>query len=108
ERIHHLGQVPLPPYIHETLSDPERYQTIYAREEGSAAAPTAGLHFTGRVFEALKERGVGFAYVTLHVGIGTFRPVKVDEIEEHQMHPEWYSVPEETARAINQCRGRVI
>jgi S-adenosylmethionine:tRNA ribosyltransferase-isomerase len=90
------------------LEDAERYQTIYAREEGSAAAPTAGLHFTPRVFEALREKGVGVAYVTLHVGIATFRPVKVDDISEHQMHAEWFHVPEETARAIAACTGRVI
>ena len=108
EIIHRLGQVPLPPYIHERLEDAERYQTIYAREEGSAAAPTAGLHFTPRVFEALREKGVGVAYVTLHVGIATFRPVKVDDISEHQMHAEWFHVPEETARAIAACPGRVI
>jgi S-adenosylmethionine:tRNA ribosyltransferase-isomerase len=108
EIIHRLGQVPLPPYIHERLEDAERYQTIYAREEGSAAAPTAGLHFTPRVFEALREKGVGVAYVTLHVGIATFRPVKVDDIAEHQMHAEWFHVPEETAQAIATCTGRVI
>ena len=108
EIIHRLGQVPLPPYIHERLEDAERYQTIYAREEGSAAAPTAGLHFTPRVFEALREKGVGVAYVTLHVGIATFRPVKVDDISEHQMHAEWFHVPEETAQAIAACTGRVI
>ncbi|HEU4754821.1 MAG TPA: tRNA preQ1(34) S-adenosylmethionine ribosyltransferase-isomerase QueA, partial [Armatimonadota bacterium] len=108
ELLHRLGQMPLPPYIHERLDDPERYQTIYAREEGSAAAPTAGLHFTPRVFERLRERGVRCAYVTLHVGIATFRPVKVERIEEHVMHEEWYSVPEETARAIRECPGRVV
>lgn len=108
ERIHALGQMPLPPYIHERLDDPERYQTMYAREEGSAAAPTAGLHFTPRAFEALRNRGVAFAYVTLHVGIATFRPVKTETIEEHEMHAEWYSIPPETARAIEECRGRVI
>ncbi len=108
ELIHRIGEMPLPPYIHERLEDPERYQTIYAREEGSAAAPTAGLHFTPRVFEMLREKGVGIAYVTLHVGIGTFRPVKVDNVEEHEMHAEWYSVPPETAEAINRCTGRVI
>lgn len=108
EIIHRLGQVPLPPYIHERLDDAERYQTIYAREEGSAAAPTAGLHFTPRVFEALREKGVGVAYVTLHVGIATFRPVKVDDIAEHQMHAEWFHVPEETAQAIAACTGRII
>lgn len=108
EIIHQLGQVPLPPYIHERLEDAERYQTIYAREEGSAAAPTAGLHFTPRVFQALQEKGVGIAYVTLHVGIATFRPVKVEDISEHQMHAEWFHVPEATAEAIARCTGRVI
>jgi S-adenosylmethionine:tRNA ribosyltransferase-isomerase len=108
ELIHRLGEAPLPPYIHETLSDPERYQTVYAREEGSAAAPTAGLHFTPRVFEALRERGVELAYVTLHVGIATFRPVKTETIEEHQMHEEWYSVPDDTSRAVERCAGRVV
>lgn len=108
EIIHRLGQVPLPPYIHERLEDAERYQTIYAREEGSAAAPTAGLHFTPRLFEALREKDVGVAYVTLHVGIATFRPVKVADISEHQMHAEWFHVPEETAEAIARCTGRVI
>lgn len=106
--LHGLGQVPLPPYIHERLDDPDRYQTLYAREEGSAAAPTAGLHFTPRVFEALERRGIRCAYVTLHVGIATFRPVKTETVEEHEMHAEWYSIPEETARAINQHRGRVV
>jgi S-adenosylmethionine:tRNA ribosyltransferase-isomerase len=106
--IHELGQVPLPPYIHQRLDDPERYQTLYAREEGSAAAPTAGLHFTPRVFGALRQKGIGIAYVTLHVGIATFRPIKAEAIEEHAMHAEWYSVPEETARAIEECSGRVV
>jgi S-adenosylmethionine:tRNA ribosyltransferase-isomerase len=108
ELIHRLGEVPLPPYIHERLQDAERYQTVYAREEGSAAAPTAGLHFTPRVFEALEQKGVRCAYVTLHVGIATFRPVKTETIDEHQMHAEWYSIPPETARAIAECRGRVV
>lgn len=106
--LHARGEVPLPPYIHERLDDPERYQTLYAREEGSAAAPTAGLHFTPRVFEALRAKGVKTAFVTLHVGIATFRPVKTETIEEHEMHAEWYTIPEETARAVNECRGRVI
>ncbi|MFN3649069.1 MAG: tRNA preQ1(34) S-adenosylmethionine ribosyltransferase-isomerase QueA [Armatimonadota bacterium] len=108
ELLHLLGRVPLPPYIHEQLDDPERYQTLYAREEGSAAAPTAGLHFTERVFQALEAKGVGTAFVTLHVGIGTFRPVKTEIVEEHEMHAEWYHVPEETARAVRECRRRVV
>lgn len=106
--LHRLGEMPLPPYIHERLEDQDRYQTVYAREEGSAAAPTAGLHFTPRVFEALAAKGVRTAFVTLHVGIATFRPVKVENVAEHEMHEEWYSVPEETARAVNECTGRVI
>lgn len=106
--LHRLGQIPLPPYIHERLDDPDRYQTLYAREEGSAAAPTAGLHFTPRVFEALERRGIRSAYVTLHVGIATFRPVKTETVEEHEMHAEWYSIPEETARLIREHRGRVV
>ncbi len=107
-RLHALGSMPLPPYIHQRLDDPERYQTLYAREEGSAAAPTAGLHFTPRVFHTLEQRGVRTAFVTLHVGIGTFRPVKTETIQEHRMHEEWYSLPAATARAINECTGRVI
>jgi S-adenosylmethionine:tRNA ribosyltransferase-isomerase len=109
--IQGVGEMPLPPYIHERLADPERYQTIYSRPEGyegSAAAPTAGLHFTPRVFEALREKGVGTAFLTLHVGIATFRPLKTECIEDHEMHAEWYSIPEETARAIETCAGRVI
>ncbi|MGV3719524.1 MAG: tRNA preQ1(34) S-adenosylmethionine ribosyltransferase-isomerase QueA [Actinomycetota bacterium] len=108
ELLHRLGQVPLPPYIHERLEDAERYQTIYARDEGSAAAPTAGLHFTPQILDALQAKGVRLAYVTLHVGIATFRPIKVEDVREHEMHAEWYSVPEETARAIRKCTGRVV
>ena len=106
--IHRLGHAPLPPYIHTRLEDEERYQTVYARpdHEGSAAAPTAGLHFTPEVFAALQERGVETAYVTLHVGLATFRPIKAETIEEHEMHAEWYSVPPETAAAIAACRAR--
>lgn len=106
--LHRLGEMPLPPYIHERLDDPDRYQTLYAREEGSAAAPTAGLHFTPQVFDALEAKGVRTAFVTLHVGIATFRPVKTETVDEHEMHAEWYSIPEETARAVNECPGRVI
>ena len=106
--LHTVGQAPLPPYIHARLEDPERYQTIYARDEGAAAAPTAGLHFTPRIFAALSERGIRTAFVTLHVGIGTFRPIRAEKIEAHEMHAEWYSVPEETAAAIAACRGRVV
>jgi S-adenosylmethionine:tRNA ribosyltransferase-isomerase len=106
-----LGQMPLPPYIHEKLSDPTRYQTVYARTEGSAAAPTAGLHFTRRLIDELKGRGVGFATVVLHVGLDTFRPVHEENVEEHPMHSEWYSLPQETAEAITRTRaagGRVV
>ncbi len=101
-----LGQMPLPPYIHETLSDPERYQTVYARIEGSAAAPTAGLHFTERLIDELGRKGVGFATLTLHVGLDTFRPVHEDLVEEHPMHKEWYDLPAETASAINHARSQ--
>ena len=106
-----IGQMPLPPYITEKLRDNDRYNTIYCRETGSAAAPTAGLHFTERVFEKLREKGVDAAYVTLHVGLGTFRPVKEDDILDHKMHVEHYSIPQETADKIRECMargGRVI
>lgn len=106
-----IGQMPLPPYITEKLKDKDRYNTIYCRETGSAAAPTAGLHFTEREFKRAREMGVDTAYVTLHVGLGTFRPVKEDDILKHKMHTEHYSIPEETARKIRECKergGRVI
>lgn len=106
-----LGQMPLPPYIHEALGDPERYQTVYARAEGSAAAPTAGLHFTQTLIERLKEKGIGFATLILHVGLDTFRPVHEDKIEDHAMHREWFQLPEETAAEINCARsqgGRIV
>lgn len=106
-----IGQMPLPPYITEKLKDKDRYNTIYSHELGSAAAPTAGLHFTENVFKSLKEKGVDTAYVTLHVGLGTFRPVKEDDILDHKMHVEHFSVPEETAKKIRECKargGRVI
>ncbi len=106
-----LGEMPLPPYIKEKLQDPERYQTVYSKVEGSAAAPTAGLHFTEDLLETLKNKGVNIAYVTLHVGLGTFRPVKAETIEEHTMHSEVYCVDEETANLINTTRqngGRII
>ncbi len=105
------GQVPLPPYITTTLDDPERYQTVYARDPGSAAAPTAGLHFTDRVLAGLAERGIALAEVDLEVGLGTFRPISTDRVEDHDMHVERYRVPEETAEAIAACRrrsGRVV
>ncbi len=106
-----VGQMPLPPYIKEKLDNRERYQTVYSRELGSAAAPTAGLHFTKEMLEDLKSRGVKIAYVTLHVGLGTFRPVKVDDITKHRMHTEHYSISPETAKIINDTKksgGRVI
>ncbi len=106
-----IGQMPLPPYITAKLEKKDRYNTIYCRETGSAAAPTAGLHFTDEVFGKLAEKGVDTAYVTLHVGLGTFRPVKEDNILDHKMHVEHYSIPEETARKIAECKargGRVI
>jgi S-adenosylmethionine:tRNA ribosyltransferase-isomerase len=99
-----VGNVPLPPYIHEKLSDPERYQTVYAREPGSAAAPTAGLHFTPRLLEELQDKGVKIAYVTLHVGLDTFAPVTEDNPEEHVIHTEWCELPQETADLINQTK----
>jgi len=101
-----IGSTPLPPYITEKLDDSSRYNTIYANEAGSAAAPTAGLHFTERVFAALAEKGVEIAYVTLHVGLGTFRPVKADDISEHKMHSERYLLPTETAQKIRECKAR--
>ncbi|MBR6564749.1 MAG: tRNA preQ1(34) S-adenosylmethionine ribosyltransferase-isomerase QueA [Clostridia bacterium] len=106
-----VGQIPLPPYIKEKLEDKERYQTVYSKELGSAAAPTAGLHFTNQMLEDLKLAGVNIAYVTLHVGLGTFRPVKVEDITEHKMHSEHYVISSETADIINKTKqngGRVI
>ncbi|WP_166238792.1 tRNA preQ1(34) S-adenosylmethionine ribosyltransferase-isomerase QueA [Paenibacillus turpanensis] len=105
EILDQLGHMPLPPYIRETLPDRERYQTVYAREAGSAAAPTAGLHFTEAYLEQIREKGIQIAYVTLHVGLGTFRPVSVDNIHEHKMHAEYYEVPPETAAAIQTARA---
>lgn len=106
-----IGKMPLPPYITEELKDKERYQTVYSHELGSAAAPTAGLHFTEELMDKIKAKGVKFAYVTLHVGLGTFRPVKVDDVTNHKMHSEHYEIPKETAELINQTKengGRVI
>jgi S-adenosylmethionine:tRNA ribosyltransferase-isomerase len=106
-----IGNVPLPPYIHEKLNDPERYQTVYAREPGSAAAPTAGLHFTPRLLDELQQQGVKIAYVTLHVGLDTFAPVTEDNPQEHQIHTEWCELNQETANLINQTKqlaGKVI
>lgn len=111
EILNQLGQMPLPPYITHTLQDKNRYQTVYAKYEGSAAAPTAGLHFTEELLEKIRQRGVNIAHVTLHVGLGTFRPVKVENVEEHHMHTEFYRVSEEAAELINRTKqngGRVI
>ncbi len=111
EILEKLGRMPLPPYIKEELQDPERYQTVYSRELGSAAAPTAGLHFTKELLDVIASRGVKVCYLTLHVGLGTFRPVKEDEIEEHEMHSEFCIVPEETARIVTETKkngGRVV
>ncbi len=106
--IAHLGSMPLPPYIHTKLDDETAYQTVYSRTLGAAAAPTAGLHMTDALLRAIVDRGVGVCRLTLHVGIGTFRPVKSEEIEQHEMHAEWYSLPAEAALAVNACRGRVV
>lgn len=111
EVLERLGKMPLPPYIKEELQDAERYQTVYSRELGSAAAPTAGLHFTTELLDKIAAKGVKICYVTLHVGLGTFRPVKEDEIEDHAMHAEFCMVPEETARVVTETKkngGRVI
>ena len=111
ELLERLGKMPLPPYIKEELQDQERYQTVYSKVNGSAAAPTAGLHFTPELLERIAAKGVGVGYVTLHVGLGTFRPVKEDEIEQHDMHSEYCTIPQETADLINRTKangGRVI
>ncbi|HET7656933.1 MAG TPA: tRNA preQ1(34) S-adenosylmethionine ribosyltransferase-isomerase QueA [Bacillales bacterium] len=111
EILDQLGDMPLPPYIHEKLDDRERYQTVYSKNVGSAAAPTAGLHFTEQLLDDLREKGVKTAFITLHVGLGTFRPVKVDKVEEHQMHSEFYLMSDETANILNETRekgGRII
>lgn len=111
EVLERVGEMPLPPYITTKLEDQERYQTVYSQEIGSAAAPTAGLHFTPELLEAIRAKGVSIGFVTLHVGLGTFRPVKVDVIEEHHMHAEHYDLPQETADLINLTRqngGRVF
>lgn len=110
ERLGQLGEMPLPPYIHRRLEDPERYQTVYARQEGSAAAPTAGLHFTGELLERLRGVGVELAYVTLHVGLDTFRPVHVEDPKEHPIHTEYYELGTDAAGILNRARqeGRRI
>lgn len=104
EILAQLGEMPLPPYIKEQLADPDRYQTVYARQEGSAAAPTAGLHFTPQLLDVLQAKGVELAFITLHVGLGTFRPVQVEEIEKHTMHAEYFQIPPQTAHLLNQAR----
>ncbi|MCR8850095.1 tRNA preQ1(34) S-adenosylmethionine ribosyltransferase-isomerase QueA [Rossellomorea sp. SC111] len=111
EVLDELGEMPLPPYIRERLDEQDRYQTVFARERGSAAAPTAGLHFTEELLDELKEKGVHIAFITLHVGLGTFRPVSVETIEDHDMHAEFYQVSEGTARLLNEVRangGKII
>ncbi|MBU5454317.1 tRNA preQ1(34) S-adenosylmethionine ribosyltransferase-isomerase QueA [Caproiciproducens sp. MSJ-32] len=106
EVLDELGEMPLPPYITEKLEDKERYQTVYSKEEGSAAAPTAGLHFTEKLLNEIKNKGVNIAYLTLHVGLGTFRPVKVEDTDDHVMHSEFYQLDEENARIINETKKR--
>ena len=111
EVLESLGEMPLPPYIHEKLEDRERYQTVYAKENGSAAAPTAGLHFTEDLLQKIEAKGVHLVYLTLHVGLGTFRPVSVDNLEEHEMHSEYYQFSQEAADTLNQVKakgGRVV
>lgn len=104
EILEQLGTMPLPPYIHEKLKDQSRYQTVYAKEIGSAAAPTAGLHFTKKLLGQLKVKGINIAYITLHVGLGTFRPVSVDKVEEHEIHSEYYQMSKETAELLNKTK----
>ena len=106
EILESLGKMPLPPYIKEELEDSERYQTVYSRELGSAAAPTAGLHFTNDILDKIRKKGVNIAYVTLHVGLGTFRPVKEENIEQHDMHSEFCMIPQESADMINETKNR--
>jgi len=111
EVLERLGKMPLPPYIHEELEDAQRYQTVYSNEVGSVAAPTAGLHFTEELLDEIKSKGVDVQYLTLHVGLGTFRPVKTENIEDHEMHPEYYTISKTTADAVNRTKeqgGRVI
>ena len=106
EILDELGEMPLPPYITEKLEDKNRYQTVYAREEGSAAAPTAGLHFTKDLLQKIKDKGIEICYITLHVGLGTFRPVKVENVDEHEMHSEFYVMTKEVADKINAAKDR--
>ena len=111
EILERLGRMPLPPYIKEQLADPERYQTVYSKHPGSAAAPTAGLHFTPELLDKIRAMGVDVRFVTLHVGLGTFRPVKAEDIEDHEMHSEFCTVPAETAEAVNRAKaagGRIV
>ena len=111
EILESLGEMPLPPYIKKRLEDPERYQTVYAKENGSAAAPTAGLHFTQELLEKIEQKGIKLVYLTLHVGLGTFRPVSVDNIEEHDMHSEFYRLTEDAANTLNEVRdhgGKIV
>ncbi len=105
EVLDRLGEMPLPPYITKKLEDKDRYQTVYAKNPGSAAAPTAGLHFTPELIEKIKAKGVNIGYVTLHVGLGTFRPVKVDDVNNHKMHSEFYILPKETAELVNRTKA---
>lgn len=104
EILDKLGEMPLPPYIHEKLGDKNRYQTVYAKNEGSAAAPTAGLHFTKELLEKLEKKGINIVYVTLHVGLGTFRPVSVDDVSKHKMHSEFYMMSEKSANILNEAK----
>ena len=106
EVLESLGEMPLPPYIHEKLADRERYQTVYAKENGSAAAPTAGLHFTKELLTKIEEKGVKLVYLTLHVGLGTFRPVSVDNLEDHEMHSEFYTLSEEAATTLRNVKAK--
>ncbi len=111
EILEKIGQMPLPPYIHERLENPDRYQTVYSKNIGSSAAPTAGLHFTDDLLDAIRKKGINIAFVTLHVGLGTFRPVKADDIRDHIMHSEYYEIPEESKKIIEKTKragGRVI
>ena len=111
EVLESLGEMPLPPYIHEKLEDRDRYQTVYAKENGSAAAPTAGLHFTPELLQKIEAKGVKLVYLTLHVGLGTFRPVSVDNVDEHEMHSEFYTLSQDAADTLNSVKaagGRVI
>lgn len=106
ENLEALGEMPLPPYIKEKLDDPERYQTVYAKENGSAAAPTAGLHFTQELLDKIQQKGVELVYLTLHVGLGTFRPVSVENIEDHDMHSEFYRLTDDAADRLNQVKAQ--